>query len=71
MRKIIHIEVGSELNDMLKNQAKKEYTTVSALVRNIIREYIGDPQNETFFTRSKKKVEQSVDEFEQSLKETL
>ena len=56
MRKMIHVEVGSELDLMLKEKAKKDYTTVSALVRNIIREYLGDPANETIWTKHKKKL---------------
>jgi len=56
MRKIIHIEVGSELDELLKKQAGREYITISSLVRRIIREYVTDPRNETVFSRHQKAV---------------
>jgi DNA-binding transcriptional regulator/RsmH inhibitor MraZ len=56
MKTFLHIEVTEEFRDILLAQAKKEYTTLSALIRKIAREYVGDAQNSTVWSRHKKKM---------------
>ena len=36
----LHIKVNKELKDKLQVQAKKEYTTMSGLVKRILKEYL-------------------------------
>lgn len=71
MKTYLQIEVTDEFKKSLSERAKKEFTTMSALARSILRAYVeSKPTN--LYERSKlPHLIPEKDSFEQSLKEAL
>lgn len=40
MNERIHIKINEELKNKIQKQAKKEYTTMSGLIKRVMKEYL-------------------------------